>query len=229
MGYHKGRVTEIRFDPSGKMEAFIACPAEAVPLIGQYLLAHDPDDSTTALGTAVFITQRLRQGFWAAPPIPPAWVPGTKLELAGPLGHGFDLRGNWQRLALVGLGDTVARLMPLVRESVPSQSAMTLFTDLPLPQTPASLEVYPLNSLVESLDWPDFMLIDLSLEQVPRLRQVLKLPEGAILPCPAQVLVTVPMPCAGMARCGACALPARRGWKLVCEDGPVFDLRQLKW
>ena len=229
MGQHRGRVTEIRFDVSRQMEAFIACPSVAVPRPGQYLLASDPDDPTAALGMPVFTTQQSGRGFWAAPPLPAAWKPGTNLDLVGPRGHGFDLPGNIQRLGLVGLGDTVARLMPLVQHFAASHSSMTLFSDLPLPHIPASLEAYPLASLVEALDWPDFMVFDLPMERLPELRSVLRLPEGTGLHCLAQALITTPMPCAGMAQCGVCAILARRGWKLVCEEGPVFDLQLLKW
>ncbi len=106
---------------------------------------------------------------------------------------------------------------------------MTLFTDLTLPRLPAAVEVSPLASLKEAMDWPDFMALDVPLTRLAELRDVLGLSNGDGLPCPAQVLVTTPMPCAGMAQCGACAVPARRGWKLACEDGPVFDLNILKW
>jgi hypothetical protein len=43
----------------------------------------------------------------------------------------------------------------------------------------------------------------------------------------AQALVITPMPCGGIAECGVCAVTARRGWKLACKDGPVFDLTEL--
>jgi hypothetical protein len=106
---------------------------------------------------------------------------------------------------------------------------MTLFTDLPLPAVPSLLEAYPLASLAEALEWPDFMVFDLPFARLPELRQVVGLQDGAGLPCPAQVLVTTPIPCAQLADCGACAVPTRRGWKLACKDGPVFSLNQLKW
>jgi hypothetical protein len=35
------------------------------------------------------------------------------------------------------------------------------------------------------------------------------------------------MPCGGLAECGVCALPAHRGWKLLCKDGPVLELGEL--
>src|SRR3990172_5776157 len=37
----------------------------------------------------------------------------------------------------------------------------------------------------------------------------------------AQTLIVGPMPC-GIGGCMACAVRARRGWKLACQDGPVF-------
>jgi NAD(P)H-flavin reductase len=40
-------------------------------------------------------------------------------------------------------------------------------------------------------------------------------------------LVVAPMPCGGLAECGVCAVTTRRGWKLACKDGPVFDLGEL--
>ena len=229
MGHTLGRVTEIRLEAGRQMEAFVTCPAEAVPKAGQYMLASDLDDQGAVLGVPLFNAEKSRHGFWAAPPIPISWRPGTNLELVGPLGHGFDLPGMVQRLGLVALGETVSRLMPLVQLIGQPHPAMTLFTDLPLPRVPASLEAFPLASLVEALDWPDFLAFDLPLEGLSELRKVLGLPDGTGITCPTQVLITTPMPCAGLAQCGACAVPSRRGWKLVCEDGPVFELNQLRW
>jgi dihydroorotate dehydrogenase electron transfer subunit len=44
-----------------------------------------------------------------------------------------------------------------------------------------------------------------------------------------KALVMTPIPCGGIAECGACAVPAHRGWKLACRDGPVFNLNELAW
>ena len=224
-----GRVTEIRLEAGGQMEAFIACPDDAIPHAGQYLLASDMNDPQEVLGVSLILAEKSMHGFWAATPIPISWIPGTYLDLVGPLGHGFELPREVQRLGLVALGDTVSRLMPLLGQIGKSHAGITLFTDLPLPRIPALLEAYPLASLVQVLDWPDFLAFDLPLKRLPELRGVLGLRDGRDLNCPSQALVTMPFPCAGLARCGACAVPARRGWKLACEDGPVFDLSQLKW
>jgi len=229
MGHYRGRVSEVRLEAGRHLEVNIACPVDAIPLAGQYVLASDLDDPLAALGVPSFLTEESRGGFWAAPLFSSGWEPGTSLDLVGPLGHGFNLPRQVQRLGLVALGETISRLMPLVQQMAGPHSNMTLFSDLTLPQIPDSLEAYPLDSLVDAMDWPDFMVFDLPLERLPELRKVLGLADGTGLPCPAQVLVTMQMPCAGLARCGACAVPAHRGWKLACEDGPVFDLSSLKW
>ena len=70
-------------------------------------------------------------------------------------------------------------------------------------------------------------VLDLPLEQVSRLGDRLEITGDAVLPCPGQALVLASMPCAGLAGCGVCALRTRRGWRLACEDGPVFPLQDL--
>lgn len=224
-----GRVSEIRLGSGRHLEVCISCPESVIPAAGQYLLAFDLNDPEVVLSIPLFMVEKAQLRFWAASQFPVKWEPGATLNLVGPLGHGFDLPHNIHRLGLVALGETVSRLMPLVHRIAQTHAGVTLFTDLSLPMLPVALEVYPLASLKDSLDWPDFMALDVPLEMLPEIRATFGLSGSAVLPCPAQVLVIAPMPCAGMAQCGACAVPAQRGWKLVCEDGPVFDLKMLKW
>jgi Iron-sulfur cluster binding domain of dihydroorotate dehydrogenase B len=229
MGLYKGRVREIRLDVNGQLELSIVCPAGAVPCAGRYLMAIDQDDELAILRIPLFTVESTPHGFWAAPLQPVNWSPGTNLELEGPLGHGFDLPTTVRRLGLVAMGETVSRLMPLVQSAVKIRASITLFTDLKLPRLPAAVEVHPVNSVKDDLDWPDFLALDVPLERLDELRFVLSVPDGAIMPCPAQVLFTTPMPCAGKAQCGVCAIHGRRGWKIACQDGPVFELESLSW
>jgi hypothetical protein len=46
-------------------------------------------------------------------------------------------------------------------------------------------------------------------------------------PHEAQVLVRAPMPCGALAECGVCALTIRHEWKMICKDGPVFELNSI--
>lgn len=229
MATYPGRVNEVRQERGGALEAFIACPPGAVPPPGRYLSAYAPAERDAPLAAPLFSSQLAPGGFWAAPPFPSSWTPGTDLILRGPLGTGFDLPVAVTRLALAGLGDSPARLLPLARVALERDCAVTLYTDAHLPALPSTLEIYPLSSLPEALTWPDLLALDLPLERLPALRDLLRLRPGDPLPWPAQALIWTPMPCTGLAACGACAVPARRGYKLACEDGPVFLLSQLEW
>jgi len=71
----------------------------------------------------------------------------------------------------------------------------------------------------EALQWLHERSPDVILLEVKRV--------GGALPCPAQALVHQIMPCGALAGCGACAVETRLGWKLACNDGPVFDLIDL--
>jgi hypothetical protein len=231
MRAYQGRIVEIQYDSSGCNSARIACPAGAIPQPGQYLLAHVAGERDAPLGVPLFLVEAYPDGFLAAPPLPPYWAPGTTLALWGVLGQGFRLPAHLQRLACAALDGGVGRLLPLALAALARGVSVALFTDAPLPRLPDAMEVQPLQALAEALTWPDFLALDLALERLPHLREVLGWTGAAPLPCPAQALVRAPMPCAGLAACGACAVPPRRGraWKLACQDGPVFDLDELQW
>jgi hypothetical protein len=215
---------EIRLDPGSQATARLACPGEAIPRPGQYALAWETD---SLLPLSLFTAGASEGGFLAAPPIPTSWPPGTQLQLAGPLGRGFDLPAQIQRLALISLGESVSRLLPLGLTAMESDIAVTLFSDGPLPPLPPSLEAYPLSVTAEALSWADFLALDMPLESVPSWRRSVGLPPGSMASISGQALITAPMPCGGLAECGVCAFPHHRSWKLTCKDGPVFNLKEL--
>lgn len=219
----------MRLDADGRTAAWIACPQGAIPAPGQYVRAHSIEDRDAALGTWLFPGEINSVGFLALSPIPASWNLGTRLELWGPLGRGFKLPGHLQRMALAALGNTAARLLPLIEIGIQIDCSVTLFTDVRQVQLPSSVEVYPLALLPEALDWPQYLGLDVPVECLPGLRTVLGLKPGESLSCVAQALVYASMPCSGLADCGVCAVSARRGWKLVCKDGPVIELDLLEW
>jgi hypothetical protein len=229
MAIYPGRVSEVRLGSSGRLEGLVVCPPGAVPPAGRFLSAHAPAEVDAPLATPLFLSQRATGGFWAASPFPSTWSPGTELILRGPLGTGFELPASVTRLALAALGDSPARLLPLARTALERDCAVTLYTDAQLPGLPSTLEIYPLASLREALNWPDLLALDLPLGHLPALRDLLGVRPGDPLPCSAQALIWTPMPCVGIAECGACAVPSRRGYKLACADGPVFPLHNLEW
>jgi hypothetical protein len=225
----QGRVRQIRMDSLGQTQAWIDCPGGLAPEAGQYVMARSLEEAEAPLATCLFATELPGTGFWAAAPIPSGWLPGIELELRGVLGHGFVVYSGARRIALASLSADPARLLPLVAKARQQGAAVTLFADPPLPSLPAWVEIYPLASLPELLHWPDFLALDLPIENLTQLREALGMQPEQILPCAAQALIYTPMPCGDLAECGACAVPARRGWKLACSDGPVFDLNSLEW
>jgi hypothetical protein len=223
-----GLLTELRFDESGVgIMAWIACIPQAVPAPGRYIMAlgKSRDDW---LSHPLFSAGSGQGGFLAAPPIPSSWRPGDELYLHGPYGRGFSMPAATRRLALVSLGITPARLMPLVRQALEDHAAVALFADGPTPEMPPAVEVNALRELPEALGWCDYLAVDLPIERWNEIRMLLRLGEGApSLSIPAQVLVAAEMPCAGMADCGVCALSSRKKMRLACKHGPVFELEEI--
>lgn len=225
-----GRVRELYLDEQGLRGAWIECPPGKAPEAGQYLLAWDPADRAAPLAAALFPAQIERDAFQAAAPVPPGWQPGTRLALRGPLGKGFSVPAQARRVVLAALGESASRLLALVPALLARETALALFTDCPLPALPPAVEIYPLAGLPEALAWADFLALDLPVSKLDGLRRVLRLEPGTPVPCPAHALVLASMPCGGVAECGACAVPRRgSGWRLACQEGPVFDLHTLSW
>jgi len=227
MGVARGRLTVLQVDYSGGIACRVACPPQMIPAPGQYVLAHALSDRDAPLATPLFPAEIDKASFLAAPPLPPNWGPGIELELRGPYGRGFQLPPHTRRLALVALGEMVARLMPLahVREG----RAVAVCAEARLVSLPAEIEAQPLSAARDVLAWADFAAFDVPLEALAVLRARLGAPPGESLPCPAQALILTPLPCGGVAACGACALPGRQGWKFACRDGPVFMLDDVEW
>ncbi len=224
-----GHVQEIVWGPEGLQAAWITCPPTSLPAPGQYLSAWSPEEPLAPLAATLFAGEILSDRFLALPPLPSSWQPGTQLALRGPLGHGFDPPETSRRIALAALGQSCRRLIPLALQMLERGSAVALFTDAWFPPLPAALEANPLNHLSEALPWADFLAVEVDRTTLSRLRKGLGLHPADRLPVPAQALYLADMPCAGLAACGACWTPARRGLLYACSDGPVFNLDDLEW
>jgi NAD(P)H-flavin reductase len=223
---YTGRVTRIELGQDGGRRVEIACPQETIPAPGQYIQAHRKGDETVAVPFSIFLggwPGEEASTFTAAPPIPPDWQPGDLLTLRGPLGQGFTLPPRAKRVGLVALGCNVARLLPLAEMALNQGSEVALFTDARLPRLPTQVEANPLRALPEALSWGDYLAFDGAPSDYGVIGESLNLLPETRLPCPAQMLVYLPMPCGGLGECGVCALPGKgRKYKLACVDGPVF-------
>jgi len=232
-----GKISLIQIEPDGNRSARIDCDPRLIPNPGGYLMAHNPNEPEAVFGQVLFpvgLPASIEGDSDKTPfnlaPIPRTWHPGTSLELRGPLGRAFSLPPAVRNLTLIALGESAGRLLPLISSALEKYADIAIVSDVPLPQLPPIIEIHALNAISEAIAWADFLAIDMPLDNIPILRDTLRLGPHDYLPCPAQILVSTPMPCAGIAECGVCALPWRKkGYALACKDGPVFNLNQLQW
>ncbi len=223
----KGRITEIIYGFDDRLLLRVDCSSALTPAPGQYLLADD-GLADSVLAVPFFRASSTPELILQSPiPVPSHWVPGVELHLRGPLGHGFNLPAEAAHIVLASLRGGLARLLPLIHQN--PQADIAIFTDAVLPDLPVSVEARPIADLPDALPWADFLALDLTIEMLPNLRAILGLAPHQRPACIAQVLVISPMPCGALAECGVCAVSARKGYKLACKDGPVFDLKQLQW
>lgn len=221
-----GELLEL-FLENGLRAGMIACRGDLIPAPGQYLLAYDPV-SAALLPVPLFNAGSLQDGFLAAAPVPEAWRPGTMLSLRGPLGKGFKLPSAARRVALLAMRPHFGRLQALLGIALEQGAAIVLVSgSAGSDDLPPAVEIRPLAALGEVAAWADYLAVDLWREDLSGLCVLLGEHALSSIPIPAQVLVVTDMPCGGMAECGVCALPVRRSWKLVCRDGPVFELAEL--
>jgi len=221
----KGRVVEMILG-DGLRHARLTCAENLIPSPGQYLLVGD-DDSRVPLPVPIFYTDSAPEGFIAAAPIPDAWRPGREIYLRGPLGRGFELPSSARRIGLVTLTDSAARLYGLIQPALKQEAAIALVSDLGMDNLPDEVEVHPVSSLSEIIEWADYVALDVARENLPVLREQIFNDKQAKVPIKSQVLVRSPLACGGIAECGACAVTVKSGWKMACKDGPVFDWTEL--
>jgi hypothetical protein len=216
----KGQIVETILEDGFRL-ARIACPSNLIPSAGQYLLASDASDSPLSL--PLFYTDSAPEGFTAAPPIPDSWMPGMRLSLRGPLGHGFTIPLAARRIALIAFDDSPLSLRGLIQPTLKQGAAVVLVSDVTIANLSDEVEVQPLSALPEIMTWADYAAFDVTRANLIRLRERL----GTLIQFPVQILIRTPMPCGGVAECGVCAVSLRSGWQMVCKDGPVFDLREI--
>jgi dihydroorotate dehydrogenase electron transfer subunit len=215
-----GTIVEVYFEKNAA--ARIACPNGLVPGPGQYLLADAPPGPAETLPVAIFPTGSAEGGFLIASPVPKAWTPGTPLNLRGPLGNGFKLPLASRAVALAAFDESAHRLAALIEPSIAQGAAVTLLCEQPPQGLPNEVEITPLKSLKDVTQWADYLAVDMPREMT---RSIPELFQSITISCESRVLVTTPMPCGGRGDCGVCAVSVKRGYKLICKDGPVLDLK----
>ncbi len=221
--------------------------ASADPLLRRALFFAGADATT---GTLQLLVAPEERGLaWLA-----AQPAGARLDLYGPVGAGFTLDGRTRNLLLVGAGQALPALIFLASVAVARQVAVVLLaagaTDtLPPPfLLPPDVEYEtsdegeaglsgllggtarsPLPALSGSpVAWADQLCLALSEPLVAPVSAAVSAGKLRWERGFAQAALAGPMPC-GLGTCQGCLIETRAGLRLRCKDGPIFDLRDLRF
>jgi dihydroorotate dehydrogenase electron transfer subunit len=176
-----------------------------------------------------------------------AWLagrkPGDEISVFGPLGRGYALKDDAQNVLLVAGGMGVAAVIALADEAIAAGRSVTLLqgarrADLLFPHRLLPTDVEAVSAtddgsaghhglvtglLAEHLPWADQTF---ACGPNPMFASMADVVKGARSRKPVQALLEERMGC-GTGVCYGCAVFTRKGVRLVCRDGPRFDLREM--
>jgi len=171
--------------------------------------------------------------------------PGDTVFCWGPLGRGYEPASTSRHLLLVAGGIGVAPLVWLADEAVARGPSVTLVLGgrsadqiFPASKLPPEVEVVvttedgslgrealATEAFADYLDWCDEAFACGPNAMFRALAETMRSVKARR---PLQALLEENMGC-GTGICYGCAIETRRGMRLVCKDGPMFDLRELTW
>jgi len=216
----------------------IHCAEGYDPLLPRPMSFHRFRDSAGERQFAILYDVRGRGTAWLS-----ERQAGDRLTLFGPLGRGYALSPSAEHLLLVAGGLGVAAVVALADEAVGRGKAVTLLQGArtasklyPPELLPRDVEVLsatddgsaghhgPVTDLLaDHLPWADEVFACGPSAMFGAMSQVLG---EARTRKPVQALLEERMGC-GTGVCYGCAVFTRRGVRLVCKDGPRFELREV--
>ncbi|MCX6053477.1 MAG: hypothetical protein NTZ74_00900 [Chloroflexi bacterium] len=212
---------------NGEVCTRIESPPSISPRPGQYLLAFS-NEGSELLPTALFPCREDHSGITYTGKLPLSWVPGMGITCRGPFGNGFHLPALAKRVALSSSQRSLThRLYSLAEQALSRGAEVTLLSDEIITDLAPEIEVLPKSSSREVLKWADFVGLVSTIPEMQELKKDLSLDHHSFHPFPIEVMLDIPLACAGRAECGICGVSTRRGWKLGCKEGPVFSLDDL--
>jgi dihydroorotate dehydrogenase electron transfer subunit len=230
-------------------------PTEIYMIPGQFLMIYIGDSYAPLLGRALSI-HRLRNNrddqefalLFEVVGQGTHWLsqrsPGEKIRFVGPLGNGFNIEPKIQRTLLVGGGIGCAPLVWLADDLSKQGKDVTLLLGgrtkkqiFPPELLPPSVEViattedgsFGQKGLLTSpfkdlLLWSDQVF---SCGPKPMFEAMYGILRESGSSKSIQILMEEHMAC-GFGICYSCAVfPQKGGVKLVCSDGPMFDIREI--
>jgi dihydroorotate dehydrogenase electron transfer subunit len=226
-------------------EALTGANIAGDPLLGRAMSYHRLRAGERSTEFAILYDVVGRGTFWLA-----QRQAGDQVFSWGPLGRGYSMRNLGQNLLLIGGGIGIAPLLWLADEAVEQGKSVVLIDGardahgvFPAELVPPEVEVVVTTQdgsigrrgLVTDV-FPDYFgwadqvftcgpnpMFAALAEQLHRIEG----PQRARGRKPVQALLEAPMGC-GTGICYGCAVFDRRGDpRLVCKDGPRFDIREI--
>jgi len=170
---------------------------------------------------------------------------GNNIDLLGPLGNGFSIHPASHNLLLVAGGIGIAPLHFLAQEALSQGYSVTL-----LAGAPTATQLYPrhllppeakvitatedgsagnkgmiTDILPDFTGWADQLF---ACGPVSMYRTMAAQNKQLFHTKPVQISLEMRMGC-GRGICYGCTLKTKSGLKQVCEDGPVFELKDVLW
>jgi len=176
-----------------------------------------------------------------------AWLserrPGDHIACFGPLGKGYDLAKTTTNVLLVAGGLGVAAVIALADEAISSGRSVTLLqgarsADLLFPHDLLPTDVEAVSATNDGSAGHQGLVTELLPKYLPWADQTFACGPNAMFASmadivkgqrsrkPVQALLEEHMGC-GTGVCYGCAVFTRKGVRLVCKDGPRFDLREV--
>ena len=213
------------------VESFeIECPGGLHFDVGQYFLASSPEIPEAA-SSVLFPIAKDDRKLKIALPFPDHWRTGMPLMIRGPVGKGFTLPIGARRIALVHLGipDVYGSVFaPIIEFGLKAGGEVVSYGDILPENLPTAVEVLPLDQISDAWKWAEYLAAEIEQSQLNWLLHLLMQKPGSRLPDRAEVLIHTPLICGGLADCGLCSVKTKKGYRLTCKDGPVFQLGDLE-
>lgn len=168
-------------------------------------------------------------------------TPGTRLNLIGPLGSGYELAVTTRSLLVLAEPARLPALLPLVHATLDRGGHVTVLLHDAEPPGADLLRLLPmavetrqagaedewLAYVAELARWADYAALALPAALLPALATQIKASRLRLDRGFAGVLADVPLPCTTGA-CHGCLIPLGNGRQTrACVHGPVFDLVDL--
>lgn len=171
--------------------------------------------------------------------------PGETVSILGPLGNGYNVTQESRNLLLIAGGIGIAPLLFLAKNAIKYDKQVTLLIGAKVKE-----QLYPLALLPEKSQnimvtengsagrkgmvsdiFTDFMWQS---DQVfacgPLLmyQSIFNIMKEKSIEKPVQVSLETRMGC-GVGACYGCSINMIKGMKMICQDGPVFNIEDVIW